>query len=206
MGQYGGQKGSSVTHYLIDFINFVLYNQDLKNIHAVLAVAIDFSKAFNRQNHNILIGLLSDLGVPGWLLTIVMGFLENRELEVNYKGKTSGRKKLPGGGPQGTILGMFLFLILINEAGFRDNIRNTGRLITKSFNRRGPMQRIHLKYIDDMTVAEAIDLKKKLVENPDPCPPRPLQYHERTGHILPESESEVQQLLTEILTYTENTR
>ena len=204
LAQYGGQKGSSVTHYLIDFINFVLYNQDLKNIHAVLAVAIDFSKAFNRQNHNILIGLLSDLGVPGWLLTIVMGFLENRELEVNHKGKTSGRKKLPGGGPQGTILGMFLFLILINEAGFRDNIRNTGRLITKSFNRRGPMQRIHLKYIDDMTVAEAIDLKKKLVENPDPCPPRPLKYHERTGHILPESESEVQQLLTEILTYTEN--
>ena len=139
LAQYGGQKGSSVTHYLIDFINFVLYNQDLKNIHAVLAVAIDFSKAFNRQNHNILIGLLSDLGVPGWLLTIVMGFLENRELEVNHKGKTSGRKKLPGGGPQGTILGMFLFLILINEAGFRDNIRNTGRLITKSFNRRGPM-------------------------------------------------------------------
>ena len=43
--QYGGQRGSSVTHYLIDFINFISYNQDLKNIHAVLAVAIDFSKA-----------------------------------------------------------------------------------------------------------------------------------------------------------------
>ena len=64
-GQYGGQKGNSVTHYLIDFVNFVMYNQDLKNMHAVLAVAIDFSKAFNRQNHNILVTLLSDLGVPG---------------------------------------------------------------------------------------------------------------------------------------------
>ena len=28
--QYGGEKGSGVAHYLIDFINFVLYNQDLK--------------------------------------------------------------------------------------------------------------------------------------------------------------------------------
>ena len=74
-GQYGGQKGSSVSHYLIDFINFITYNQDIKNIHAVLAVAIDFSKAFNRQNHSILIELLSDLGVPGWLLQIVIGFL-----------------------------------------------------------------------------------------------------------------------------------
>ena len=45
--QYGGQKGSSVSHYLIDFINFISYNQDIKNIHAVLAVAIDFAKAFN---------------------------------------------------------------------------------------------------------------------------------------------------------------
>ena len=122
--QYGGQKGNSVAHYLIDFINFVGYNQDISKIHAVLAVSIDFSKAFNRQNHNILIELLSDLGVPGWLLQIVMGFLENRWLEVHYKGETSSRKRLPGGGPQGTILGMFLFLIIFN-AGFSEKLNKT---------------------------------------------------------------------------------
>ena len=33
-GQYGVLKGSSVTHYLINLINFVMYNQDLKNIQA----------------------------------------------------------------------------------------------------------------------------------------------------------------------------
>ena len=47
-GQYGEMKGSSLTHYIIDFGNFVLYNQDLNDIHAVFAVAIDFSKAINR--------------------------------------------------------------------------------------------------------------------------------------------------------------
>ena len=203
LGQYGGLKGSSVTHYLIDFINFVLYNQDLKDIHAVLAVAIDFSKAFNRQNHNILIELLSDLGVPGWLLSIVIGFLENREMEVNFKGVTSGRKGLPGGGPQGTLLGMFLFLILINAAGFRDNLEKVGSIITKPFNKREPIPRIHLKYIDDMTVAEPINLKQQLVKNPDPNPIRPLQYHERTEHILPEGQSEVQTLLNDLKTYAE---
>ena len=202
--QYGGLKGSSVTHYLIDFINFVLYNQDVKDIHAVLVVAVDFSKAFNRQNHNLLIELLSDLGVPGWLLRIIMGFLENREMEVTYKGTTSGRKKLPGGGPQGTLLGMFLFLILINAAGFKDNLKETGKIITKPFNRRGAMPKIHLKYIDDMTIAEAIDLKKKLVENPDKNPPKPLQYHERTGHVFPEGQSEVQAQLQDLEAYCEN--
>ena len=78
--QYGGQKGNSITHYLIEFINFVLYNQDMSNPRAVLAVMVDFKKAFNRQNHNKLVTLLSDMGVPGWLLNIIIGFLSNREL------------------------------------------------------------------------------------------------------------------------------
>ena len=200
--QYGGQKGTSVSHYLIDFVNFVLYNQDLKNIHAVLAATEDFSKAFNRQNHNLLITLLSELGVPGWLLRIVIGFLQNRELEVKYKGVTTDRFKLPGGGPQGTILGMFLFLILINAAGFREAVKNTGQIITKQ-RKREAIEKIHLKFIDDMTAAEAINVKEKLVPNPNTNPERPLGYHERTGHVLGEGQSEVQALLAELKDYTE---
>ena len=81
-GQYGGKKGSSISHYLIDFVNFILFNQDLKIPHAVLAVLIDYSKAFNRANHNLIVTILSSMGVPGWLLRIVIGFLKNRELIV----------------------------------------------------------------------------------------------------------------------------
>ena len=125
LAQYGGRKKCSISHYLIDFVSFVSYNQDVKHIQAVLAVAVDFSKAFDRQNHLILIELLSKLGVPGWLLQVVIGFLEKREMEVTCNGETSGRKTLPGGGPQGTILGLFLFLILINAAGFSDNPRKS---------------------------------------------------------------------------------
>ena len=117
-GQYDGLKDNSISHYLIEFTNFILYNQDMKNPRAVLAMMIDFSKAFNRQNHNTLIQILSDLEVPSWLLKIVMAFLTDRELILRYKGKSSNRKSLPGGSPQGTRLGMFLFLILINFAGF----------------------------------------------------------------------------------------
>ena len=61
--QYGGR--TSITHYLVDLVNVILYNQDLKIPHMVLACMIDFSKAFNRQNHNLLITLLSDMDVPG---------------------------------------------------------------------------------------------------------------------------------------------
>ena len=118
--QYGGQKGNSISHYLIELTNFVLYNQDLKNPRATLAMMVDFSKAYNRVNHNKLIEILSDLEVPNWLLKIVMGFLTDRELILRYKGGCSSRKPLPGGSPQGTRLGLFLFLVLINAAGFQD--------------------------------------------------------------------------------------
>ena len=98
--QFGGFKGNSIVHYMIELINFILYNQDYDLPIAVLACTIDFSKAFNRQNHNLLITKLSDMGVPGWLLNLVMGFLTERVMVVRYKGETSETKQLPGGGPR----------------------------------------------------------------------------------------------------------
>ena len=80
--QYGGMKGNSITHYIVEFINFILSNQESPEPTAILACMIDFSKAFNRQNHNVLIRKLSDMGVPGWLLKIVMAFLTNRSMVV----------------------------------------------------------------------------------------------------------------------------
>ena len=66
--QFGGMKANSITHYLIEFMNFILSDQESKTPTAILACFVDFSKAFNRQNHNILITKLSDMGVPAWLL------------------------------------------------------------------------------------------------------------------------------------------
>ena len=51
--QYGGLKGNSVTHYIIEFVNFILSCQDSTDQTAIMACMVDFSKAFNRQNHNI---------------------------------------------------------------------------------------------------------------------------------------------------------
>ena len=81
--QYGCQKENSICHYMIEFLNLILSSQDSPDQIAVLAAMIDFSKAFNRQNHNILITILSDMEVPGWLLRIVMAFLKDRKMQVN---------------------------------------------------------------------------------------------------------------------------
>ena len=39
-------------------------------------------------------------------------------MTVKYTGKYSRLFDLPGGGPQNILLGLFLFLILINDVGF----------------------------------------------------------------------------------------
>ena len=87
--QFGGLKGNSVTHYLIEFVNFILLNQDSNAQTAIIACMVDFQKAFNRQNHSILITKLSDMGVPSWLLHIVIAFLKERKMKVRFKGRFS---------------------------------------------------------------------------------------------------------------------
>ena len=97
---------------------------------------------------------------------------------------------------------MFLFLVLRNVAGFKENLKNVGSKITLKSNKKKPMPKTHLKYIDDSTVADSLNLKKQIINNPDLNQPMPLHYHERTGHILPEGLFEVQMQLNAIKSYS----
>ena len=140
------------------------------------------------------------MGVPGWLLRIVIAFLTDRQMLVRYKGKLSGVKSLPGGGPQGTLLGLLLFIVLINDVGFKEQENNAGELITSKRNMKN-VNEIHLKYVDDLTLGEAIDLPKSLVSLPMNERPMPDLYHARTGHYLPIEKSNVYKQLLETKEY-----
>ena len=111
---------------------------------------------------------------------------------------------MPGGGPQGTKLGLFLFLILINAAGYQYLEKNIGTIITKNALKRKAIQNIHLKYIDDLSYAEALNLKDCVVTNPDPNPPRPFSYHNRTNHVLPPGACILQEQLTQLEKYCQD--
>ena len=191
LSQYGGLKGHSTTHYIIEFLDFILNQQDSSAQIAVIACYIDFQKAFNRQDHNLLIQKLSDLNVPGWLLSIVTGFLSNRRMIVRYNGSQSSVKSLPGGGPQGTILALLLFIILINDIGCK-NCTNSNCL-----------KELHLKFVDDLTIAESVNLQTdlELVNIEDRT--LPANYHQRTGHFLPNENSKIAAQLQDIKTYAD---
>ena len=107
-----------------------------------------------------------------------MGFLTETVLVVRYRGASSETKSLPGGGPQGTLLGLLLFLILINDCGFQTKMPEIGEQTTNKKKIFTPAT-LHMKYVDDMSILEYFNLEKTLVPNPDR--PLPDSFHARLG-------------------------
>ena len=95
--QFGGIAKNSVSHYLIEVTNFILYNLDLSTSCATMLTMIDFSKGFNRIHHGALVEELYRMGVPMWILRIIMSYLSERKLQVKYKGGLSEPSDLPEG-------------------------------------------------------------------------------------------------------------
>ena len=64
--QFGGIKGNSISHYLIEMTNFILYNQDLKDPASTIGVFLDYKQVFNWCQHSIYIEIIfNDYDAPG---------------------------------------------------------------------------------------------------------------------------------------------
>ena len=172
-----GMKGLSTTHYLIRFLHYIHSALDQKKPHAVLAAYVDLSKAFNRVDSILVIQDLYDMHTPPWLLRIVSSYLTGRSMILTYNGAMSSEFVLPGGIPQGAVLGGLIFMIKFNGALLRPQIPRPIKYDSKSCTG---------KYVDDAYAAASIDMKATLVQDLS-VRPKPLQFHQRTGHILPKT-------------------
>lgn len=82
--QYGNIPGLSTTHYLIKLLHNIFENCEIsKSISTIICT--DFSKAFDRLDHNILIRKLIDFNVRPFVIIWIMDFLEQRSQCVKYQ-------------------------------------------------------------------------------------------------------------------------
>ena len=78
-------------------------------------LTLDFSTAFDRAPHQRLLYKLSHYGIQCSLLSWIQVFLTKRTQRVALEGVSSNQCFVKSGVPQGTALGLLLFLIYIND-------------------------------------------------------------------------------------------
>ena len=100
---------------------------------------LDFSTAFDRISHNVLIRKLVDLGVRRCLIPWIISFLSDRRQRVKLGEAFSDWLPVNAGVSQGTKLGPILFLIMINDLS----------ILTPETNL--------LKFVDDVSFSECLN-------------------------------------------------
>ena len=111
--QYGFQKGKSTEHAIIDLHSSIIKAIEKKEKEC--AAFIDFAKAFDTVNHKILLKKLEFIGIRGIQLKWFDSDLSNRQQSVKIGQDISDFKTVKCGVPQGSVLGLLLFLIFINN-------------------------------------------------------------------------------------------
>jgi hypothetical protein len=141
--QFGSRKGTSTEH-LVTYLLDVASDATDDGTGVAIVTSLDFSKAFNRISHDTLIGELIEIGTEAWLVKLIESYLSQRFMKVRIGDCMSDQKPIPGGAPQGSLLGVSLFILYVNE------IAELGNDKVKC-----------IQYVDDTYIVETVSQKNQ---------------------------------------------
>ena len=122
--QHGFRKKLSCETQLIQFIQDL--SDTLNEKGQTDIIVMDFSKAFDKVDHQRLLLKLHRLGINKDVITWIGSFLSGRTQRVVLEGEESESCPVMSGVPQGSVLGPCLFLLYIND--MPDTIQSNIRL------------------------------------------------------------------------------
>ena len=85
------------------------------------SIFVDFRKVFASVDHEVLLQNLYHIGVGGSSHKLLANYLADRFQYLRVDGKSSAKKPIKRGIPQGSILGIVTFLIFIDDLGADEN-------------------------------------------------------------------------------------
>ena len=183
--QYGNEAGTGTDHLLVAFVDKVLKLLDTSESYtAVIVAMVDLCAAFDRQDPTLAIKKFLKLGLRPSIVQVLVSYLQDRKLTVKFNDKSSRMHDLPGGGPQGTLIGGIEYSVQSNDnADFLEEDEK-------------------FKYVDDLSMLEFVCLSGLLVEyNVHSHVPSDVGVDQL---FLPPSEYAMQSYLEAISTSTTN--
>ena len=111
--QFGFMKGRGTQTQLLKHYDDIY--EAMKERRRMDTVYLDFAKAFDKVDHEILMRKVKESGIGGKLGKWLVEFLWDRKFQVIANGCKSRIEKVTSGVPQGTVLAALLFIIMISD-------------------------------------------------------------------------------------------
>ena len=182
--QFGFREKHSTSHALMSMIQQIRDTMDDGNI--AVGVFVDFQKAFDTVNHEILLRKLEHYGVRGTPNNWFKSYLTDRKQYVALDNTNSDHASIKHGVPQGSVLGPLLFLVYINDLHtcinhsitrhFADDT-NLIHILNKLFPNSVKKLNRDLRCLNNWLLANKISLNSTKTE---------LIYFRKSGSMIPE--------------------
>ena len=144
--QFGGKKGVGTEHLIIALVDKIKKALDNPECDAAILSSYDWSGAFDRVDPTLAAIKLVKIGIRSSIVKVLIDFLNERKMTVKMNGEQSSTLGLIGGGPQGSVIGQLLYIIASDDVA-EDTPEDE-----------------KFKYIDDLSLLEAVKTKDKLIE------------------------------------------